>query len=587
MWHKLLHYHGKLKTVGLERFSKGVLLRLRQNYFARSQANVQLPSHIISQRKDLSYLNWHEKQNIASLADQYAHNQFGFLGSRMQQYASLPWYQDVRLMQDNAKADVLFDNASFYAQINVPTFPHRGIAKDIKVPWELARFQWAPLLAVAYCLTNKKIYLDQLQNHIDSWISSAPYLHGIHWMNPMECAIRASNWVIAYYFLQKTLFAKGDFFNRFCKSLYEHLIYIEHNWEWYDGRTNNHYLSNIIGYGYLAWFFNDTRRFKNMVAALNKEFAWQLFSEGSSYEGSTAYHQLVTELFMHGFALAQCMGYELSIEEKAKLERMVFFAQLTGNLMIGDEDGGHFVSPSFLPNSSVADWFDLKITEKISTHCFPEFGIMVMQSADWQLSLRGYAYQSRQPSAHFHEDMGSVTIANKGIPLFIDPGSYLYSASMQWRNYFRSIQQHSSFYPEGWAPVAHRDLFSMPFSEARFDGFHDQQTAEISHSYFGFPVSRKVMHESDTIIITDSWQTEQRMVWQWIVHPAINLVHQGDTDWLLLYKQKPVARLQSDIPLRQKRGWCSLQYGEKKECWVLTGINDDTMKRATIYLTQL
>ena len=72
-----------------------------------------------------------------------------------------------------------------------------GDGSDIKVPWELSRFQHLPLLAAAHRLTGDARFLDELAAQLANWIAANPVELGPNWACTMDVAIRAANWVAA------------------------------------------------------------------------------------------------------------------------------------------------------------------------------------------------------------------------------------------------------------------------------------------------------------------------------------------------------------------------------------------------------
>ena len=127
------------------------------------------------------------------------------------------------------------------------------------------------------------------------------------------------------------------------------MTYLENNWEYYDSRTNNHYLSNLVAYLYLCWFFGDLpgidKKRAWVVQEILSEFEKQVFAEGTSYEGSTHYHVLVTELFYHAHLLFQEMNIHVPEHFQTTLSRMFDFINwCTVNdgiiVAIGDNDSG-------------------------------------------------------------------------------------------------------------------------------------------------------------------------------------------------------------------------------------------------------
>ena len=548
----IFHYYTKIRHVGLARFYNAARARLSKHRFLQGKRSKHLQLTPRISRNILSYLSRIALQERALLerANIYARNQFSVLGSHSQHYSEIPWYTDVRLKQSDTNSDYSF---------------------DMKVPWELARFQYTPILAHAYAQTKNALYLNAIKKQIISFLDAAPFLEGIHWSNPMECAIRATNWIVAYHIVGDELRKDVQFHKQFVNSLWQHMLFIERNWELYDGRTNNHYLSNLVGYAYLCSFFNDAKRWKHCWKELQSEFAWQIQDDGSSYEGSTAYHKLVTELFVHGLLVAQQMGENTPSCIRETLTSMLQFADATGDLCIGDDDSGSLLYPGLYDLHALArNLITVPSDKKHAIVLYKQFGLSIITTNQWKISLRHHAYYGRQPSAHFHEDVGSVTLSYKGIPILVDPGSYLYTGSKKWRNYFRSAAQHSTFYPVGWNQKGD-DLFALHIPEGRAAYEHTAQSVRITHSLYGFPVSRTVSWSDDAITIQDDvCNATTQMEWQCIFAPGIALQKNGNGGWNIMHNSKCILQFHCDALAFEKREtWVSPSYGVKQKAWVL------------------
>lgn len=603
MLHRLRHYHHKLCTVGFDRFYKAARARLRKQQFVQKMRNVILKGGAAAQWEALSQFEkithrrlayfesfQGDREQLLVLADRYAQNCFSLLGSQQQTYKNIPWCTDVRLQQYHAQADCDFDSTSFYADIHTDIGTSSDFSKDIKVPWELARFTYAPILSAAYTLTKDTKYLSTLKNQISSWLDATPFLHGIHWLNPMEVAIRATNWIIAYQDVSEELQADDLFHKRLICSLWDHMRFIENNWEWYDGRTNNHYLSNLVGYAYLCWFFKDMpgmqQRWKHCFQELQSELEWQVFEEGTSYEGSTRYHALVTELFVHGFLIAQQMGETIPSKVVNKMERMIHFSELSKNVVIGDDDSGFLIYPVLQNPKHLFSFLRPTRKKKKDTGLFqyPAFGISIIKTDLWHISLRHHAYQAHQPTAHFHEDVASITLSYKGIPIVIDPGTYVYTASSYWRNYFRSIAQHNTLYPIGWDQKKDTDLFALDLSQASAQYERTKNSVRTTHSLFGYPVSRLVHWTNESLVIQDDIShANEPMKEQFIFSPEIELQKNNEGDWDILYANQHLMRVHSDaIVFQKKQVWVSSTYGVKQKTWALKGRVDGALNKVTI-----
>ena len=187
---------------------------------------------------------------------------------------------------------------------------------DVKVPWELARMQHLPQMAISYAfddlIENDKIRIkEDFRNQILDFIATNPPRYGVNWVCAMDVAIRAANWVLAIQIFHSV---EGIFDREFCRifqrSIYEHGKFIVENLEWYDGERGNHYLSNICGLVFISSYLPPTEINNSWLAfsiqELKTEVDFQFFADGGNFEFSTAYHRLSTEMIF--FSTAVLMG---------------------------------------------------------------------------------------------------------------------------------------------------------------------------------------------------------------------------------------------------------------------------------------
>ncbi|MGE0207442.1 MAG: alginate lyase family protein, partial [Candidatus Babeliales bacterium] len=442
-----------------------------------------------------------------------------------------------------------------------------------KMPRELSRFQHLIFLGDAFKKTHDKKYAEAFTAQITDWLEKNPYLLGPNWVCPMDVGIRAVNWVIAFtYFKESDI--NENFWQQFICSLYDHMIYLEHNWEVYDSRTSNHYLSDLIGYFYLCWFFKGYKGIEKKALwcyqELLKECEKQIHDDGSDYEGSTYYHRLVTEIFYHVFLLAPELGFAVPSHFVTVLQNMMsFIAWCTpkqGKLIqIGDNDAGKIVTG--IDNALVQSMAEK--TEGVKT--FASYGLTVLKNDIMHLSLRHHAYNALQPSGHFHNDVGSITLALNGNNIFVDPGSYTYTPSAIWRNRFRSATVHNTFFIEGHEPVPFDEhLFSLQLSERVHDG-NDFYMKHDLYKRFGLRAHRRLEHSDSAIMLFDHWEytglVDPALVacWNFTLAPDIEVVH--DASAIILKKNnETIARMQSSLYFEIIDGWYSPSYGIKIPC---------------------
>ncbi|MDP1604384.1 MAG: heparinase II/III family protein [Legionella sp.] len=183
---------------------------------------------------------------------------------------------------------------------------------DIKVPWELARMQHLPQLALAYlsperCENEKSRILAEYQNQMLDFMATNPPGFGVNWVCPMDVAIRAVNWLLARdIFLSGQIQFKPSVEHLFAKSIYEHGHYIVENLEWSPLRAN-HYLANITGLAFIAAYLPSSPETDAWLAFATQELVIevdrQFHPDGGNFEGSTSYHRLSAEMVYYASAL--------------------------------------------------------------------------------------------------------------------------------------------------------------------------------------------------------------------------------------------------------------------------------------------
>ena len=190
----------------------------------------------------------------------------------------------------------------------------RGV--DIKVPWELARMQHLPLLALAYALSKNgeegfappQVYVREFHNQVLDFIATNPPRFGVNWKSPMDVGIRVANWLVTYDLFRAHGVAFDDEFKKeFFRSIYEHGLHIMNNLEWNETHRGNHYLSDIVGLLFASSYLPCTPETNSWLALaiqeLVDEVKYQFTSDGANFEASTSYHRLSAEMVIYATAL--------------------------------------------------------------------------------------------------------------------------------------------------------------------------------------------------------------------------------------------------------------------------------------------
>jgi hypothetical protein len=235
---------------------------------------------------------------------------------------------------------------------------------DIKVPWELARLQHLPQLAVAFAAARTGLeefetaesYQTEFQNQVLDFIAANPPGFGVNWFSAMDVAIRAANLLIAF-----DLFKRHDaefdlkFTAEFSTSILEHGRFVAANLS--TRHRANHYLTEICGLLFVAAYLPATTKTDGWLAEGIKELATevkrQFLIDGGNFEGSTNYHRLSGEAVLYATALVLGLPENRRAEPfepwyTERLERLTEFTQHITKpsgqaIQIGDTDNGRFI----------------------------------------------------------------------------------------------------------------------------------------------------------------------------------------------------------------------------------------------------
>jgi hypothetical protein len=181
---------------------------------------------------------------------------------------------------------------------------------DVKVPWELARGQHLPQLALAARAfpARAATLAREFRSQVLDFIATNPPRFGVNWAVAMDVAIRATNWAVA-----RDLFhAAGAAFDAefealLARSVREHARHVADNLEWSELRRGNHYLANISGLLFASAYLPADAETDAWLALgiqeLARETELQFDPDGANFEASTCYHRLSAELVVYATAV--------------------------------------------------------------------------------------------------------------------------------------------------------------------------------------------------------------------------------------------------------------------------------------------
>jgi hypothetical protein len=394
----------------------------------------------------------------------------------------LPWNIDFT-------CDYRWDAKSFFREVVIPF----GQA-DIKVPWELSRFQHLPTLGQAFWVSEEERFASEFMAQIDDWIESNPPGFGVNWVNTMEVAIRLMNWIWGYFFFQGSRYLTGDFLRRFLKSVVAHARHIQSNVEIYrKGLTTNHTLAAYTGLLYVGIVFPEFREadvwYRRGSAGVFQCMNEQVYDDGVDFENSTSYHRLALEMFATTQLLLTRNGIGVPPWYTRRLEAMfdyvMHYTRPDGRApLLGDNDDGRLhilddyygwegndhryllvlgaglfgrrdfkaMSPH---GSNEAAWLlgphayrdFLAMPEgnaRPTSSSFPSGGKYIMRSESNYMMINADEVGSGGLGNHKHNDIFSFELAIAGRAVITDPGTFVYTVDRYWRDLFRSTLYHNT-----------------------------------------------------------------------------------------------------------------------------------------------
>lgn len=560
-----------------------------------------------------------EKQ-IIKQADKICNHIFNLLSS-----GDINLGKDIKWNQD-FKTGFIWEN-KFYKNIKTVDLNNNA---DVKIPWELSRFQHIPTLGQAYLLTGNLKYSLEFKNQIGDWIKKNPVEMSVNWTCTMDVAIRACNWIIGYYFFKNCPKINQEFWNKFNKVLYLHGKYIFNNLEKAGQYNSNHYLSDLAGLIWLGLYFKNFKYNKEdsknnskiwldfSLKEFEKEMKIQVNPDGVDYEASTAYHCLVTELFLFTSILCSKNNITFSKEYMVKLERMInFIMDITkpnGYIpLLGDMDSGRFISLSVFGNTDKRDFRYLvalggeyfnrndfkyyssnnnnqtpfwcfesitKIKEKppinLKSKAYRNSGYYILRNDKVYIIIKCGPNGMNGNGGHTHNDQLSFELNVYGKDFIIDPGTYVYTADYRLRNLFRSTYMHNTLQVGNLEQNSFRDkeLFRISNeTKAQLLNFNNNYFKGLHYGYKDkarIIVEREVKLEDKRVIINDFIIQENKN----LEYKKYNRFHldkdvkiEKTPDYLILTNKKiriKLFNLQKN-EYKIEKSWIANEYGIKEQ----------------------
>ncbi len=412
-------------------------------------------------------------------------------------------------------------------------FRHDGSRGDVKYVWEPNRLQDLALLAADWRLNQRPASLVAIEAGIASWHGANPPFGGIGWASGIEVALRAISLVLVLAFA-------GPDLNPETRGRISQILSASQYWlglfPSLHSSANNHRVAELAGLVAIA--AASGAETASHLSALEEEVLKQIRPDGSPAEQSPNYGAFTVEMALVAMGLAA--------HRPALAERLGAFARYVAALgrshllAPGDDDEGRV-----LRDPAACEDYPLAIADTVGTEAggnpvtgslrallfglgqarperpaglvtFDDGGLTMWHGTIGSRSLHlgfdhgplGYL----SIAAHGHADALALTLAIDDLPVFADPGTYLYGSGGPWRRWFRGTRAHNTLSIAGenqsliagafnWTQHARARLIS-----ARQDGA--QLTLAASHDgyirRFGATHRREITIAGDDIVVRDA-----------------------------------------------------------------------------------
>jgi len=497
---------------------------------------------------------------------------------------------------------------------------------DIKVPWELSRFQHL----FFFLWTDPDLYAAVFLQQWQEWLAVNPVARGVNWACTMDVALRAISWTAA-------LAAWGRQFDESTRrqmwtTLMAHGHFIRTNLEWAPVARTNHYFSDLVGLAVLGTVLQPhpaARTWLDFAAReLRREIGQQFGPDGFNRECSTTYHRLMVELALLGYRACAVGGYELGGRVRRRLvaacRALQILSDAAGRIpLIGDNDSSRVFPMAVRDDGDVrhvaalgAGVLDAEelasgdVSPEAVLLCGPailtrfrgtpvaapclagrallDAGLFVLGRGPDHLVVRCGPLTYRPVGSHRHLDQLSLTLSVNGRPLLVDPGQYCYTPFPEWRNRFIDSRMHNTVTVDDQPQCRLFPLSRMSFSlidEARprcLAWGADPQHARFVGRHRGYrrlaggaEHIRAVRYDAAARMwtVTDQLPLRgtHRITWRFHLHPEVVATRDGAAWRLQNGDARVTLRWVSSPPSAGtlEPGWFAPAYGCRQETRVL------------------
>lgn len=361
---------------------------------------------------------------------------------------------------------------------------------DARTNWELNRHFQFVNIAKCYYLTEDEQYLKKFESLFYDWNENNYFLEGISWTSVMEVGIRLSSWIYSYCILSRCKDVSEELLTHLNIGIINMADYVYQHYSRFSS-ANNHliveaYSFGLVGIltGYNVW--KDTA-----IEIFSNEFYRQNYRDGINKELSLHYQAFYMEAVALFVRAMQCNHMQMPKDWNGILVNMSrYLSQCVAKhgeiVEFGDDDEGKILNIGNLQTSEyyqyILQLMGLVLEERYSDYsqtsenikwlyteqviqknleklqydntksvCYLEGGNSILKSQDQNITI-GIDHAELgfgNIAAHGHADALSFQMYVKGVPLFVDPGTYIYHIDRKERDAFRKTINHNTLSLDG------------------------------------------------------------------------------------------------------------------------------------------
>lgn len=521
-------------------------------------------------------------------------------------YSSIEDELSVRILEGSTF--FLSDEKSLYAAYemgNSAVFCNDVVAEgtgfDIRSVWEPARLQHLLILLLYNRHQQDKAIDEFIKRQVLTWIGSNPFPCGPHYISAMECGMRIP---VFLHILKHLRNLENEDFQRIAEAIYIHAWWISHRLSLYSS-LGNHTVAECTGLVFAGIVFRNTtpgkRWLKTGTALLKQEAGHQILPDGGPAEQSINYHRFVLDLYWYCLDFLE-KNTDLDFSDiKPRLTAGEFFlkSMQTGQAdlpSIGDSDDGHAVAPGAVPRRFQPE------NTTAGHQTFPESGYSIFNTPNGSRMIFDHGPLGMAPLYnHGHADALSIILHKDGLPFLVDPGTYRYNGTTEYRRYFKSTRAHNTVTIDNSDQAVQETGFvwSHPYSSRMIRTADNEQGFLIEAMHDGYSrLEKKVYHHrtilnvDDLFIIRDKFEGigQHEFELNYHLHPDAPVEYDGQ--WWRIKQGQTVVFLrllkgdvltsyygQEDPVL----GWFSPSYGIKEKSRVLQCRKTDEASRTEFH----